>query len=199
MKKKIIILISAIVAVLAAVVIVVCATQTMKKCQKWLQKSADSLTYVQTVFEVTDKQEKVFIYTQTVEIIEGNAEITKATSRLNPSFEFSTIEETNYVENINKDALLNFKFSKKYFTFVSPFQTYSETIYSSVMGVPVYSKGASKNARSASRSAMLSSSEAQGKTRVKVVPLGLKACACVRSFSRCMAKKCRTSFPTFWP
>lgn len=115
MKKKIIIIASAAVVVIAALLVVIFSTQSAKKCEKWIENSAKKLTYVQTVFEVTDKEEKVFIYNQTVEIIEENAEITKATSRLNPSFEFSTIEENSYVENVNRDALLNFAFDKKYF------------------------------------------------------------------------------------
>jgi hypothetical protein len=47
--------------------------------------------------------------------VEGNAEVTKATSRLNPSYEFSTISESSFVENVNRGSLLNFTFEDKYF------------------------------------------------------------------------------------
>ena len=115
MKKKIIIIASAVLVVIATLLVVIFSSQTMKKCQKWITNSQNNLVHVQTVFEVTDKQEKVFVYRETVEIIDGNAEVTKATSRLNTSFEFSTIEESSYVENVNRESLLNFTFDKRYF------------------------------------------------------------------------------------
>ncbi len=116
MKKKIIILASALlVAILTVVIVVLSLPSTVDKCEKWMQNSANNLTFVQTAFELTDKGEKVFAYSESVEIIEGNAEITKSTSRLNPSYEFSTIDESSFVEGINREDLLNFAFDKKYF------------------------------------------------------------------------------------
>ena len=71
MKKKIIILTSALLAVLLAVLIIVLSVQTMGKYEKKITKSVNSLTSVQTVFEVTVKEEKVFIYSEMVEIVDG--------------------------------------------------------------------------------------------------------------------------------
>ena len=59
MKKKIIIIASAAVVVIAALLVVIFSTQSAKKCEKWIENSAKKLTYVQTVFEVTDKEEKL--------------------------------------------------------------------------------------------------------------------------------------------
>ena len=113
MKKKLIILASALLAVLISITAIGCSATN--DCAKLIKNSAKNLTYVQTVFEATDKGEKVFIYSESVEIIEGNAEITKSTSRLNPSYEFSTISESSFVENLNRESLLNFAFESKYF------------------------------------------------------------------------------------
>ena len=116
MKKKIIILASALaVAILAVLIVILSLSPAVKNCEKWIENSANNLTVVKTVFEATDKGEKVFAYSESVEIIEGNAEITKSTSRLNPSYEFSTISESSFVESINRKDLLNFAFDKKYF------------------------------------------------------------------------------------
>ncbi len=116
MKKKIIILASALlVAILTVLIVILSLPSATDKCEKWMQNSANNTTFVKTAFEVTDKGEKVFAYSESVEIIEGNAEITKSTSRLNPSYEFSTISESSFVEGINREDLLNFAFDKKYF------------------------------------------------------------------------------------
>ena len=113
-KKILTVIITALIAVLSFTV-AGCSIANFATCEKMLTNSANTLVYVKTQFDVTDANEKVFMYSESVEIIDGNAEIVKSTSRLNPSYEFSTIEDNSFVENVDRASLLNFSFNKKYF------------------------------------------------------------------------------------
>ena len=113
-KKILTVIITALIAVLSFTV-AGCSIANFATCEKMLTNSANTLIYVKTQFDVTDANEKVFMYSESVEIVDGNAEIVKSTSRLNPSYEFSTIEDNSFVENVDRESLLNFSFNKKYF------------------------------------------------------------------------------------
>ena len=111
-RKLIKIITAALTAVLTATVLFGCFGSDLNKANKMIKKSCDKFAYLTTQVVVTDGTQDVYKYTQKVEIIDGNAEIRKATSKLNSSFEFSTVEDVEFVENVNKNDFINFVLSK---------------------------------------------------------------------------------------
>ena len=114
--KKLIIIIASLIAIVVALtvtLVLVFGGSPIKKGNKMIDASANALTKVSTLTEVYDGQTAVYKYLHEVEIVDGNGQITKATSKLNPSFEFSTVSEMEVVENIDKNGLLNFNLSEE--------------------------------------------------------------------------------------
>jgi hypothetical protein len=85
---------------------------TLNKGAKMIDKSRDKFTLLTTQITVMDGEQTVYKYSENVEMVEGNAEITKSTSKLNSSFEFSTVEDIQVVENANRDKFINFVLDK---------------------------------------------------------------------------------------
>ena len=112
-KKNIIIIASAvaIVVALTLTLVLIFGGSPLKKGNEKLESSLSALTKVSTLTEVYDGQTAVYKYLHEVEIVDGNGQITKATSKLNPSFEFSTVTEMEVVENLDRNGLLNFNLS----------------------------------------------------------------------------------------
>ena len=115
-KKLIIVIAAALVVVIATVVLILTlGGSKLSKCEKMIEKSAQSVVEITTNVVVSDKEQEVYKYLESVKITDANGEVMKQTSKLNPSYEFSTTEENSFVENIDRKALLNFNFDKSYF------------------------------------------------------------------------------------
>lgn len=111
--KKLIVVIATLLVVITAL-LTSCAGSNINKANKMIDKSCEQITLMNTQVVVADGGQTVYKYGETIEISEGNALITKETSRLNSSFEFSTVKEVEEVQNLNRKDLINFDLNKDY-------------------------------------------------------------------------------------
>ena len=119
MKNKKLIIVSLTLLLAITVNLLSCMGSTLNKGAKMIDKSRDKFTLLTTQITVMDGEQTVYKYSESVEIVEGNAEITKSTSKLNSSFEFSTVEDIQVVENANRDKFINFVLDKNLITTVA--------------------------------------------------------------------------------
>ncbi len=116
-KNKLIIIIAAsLVAVIAiSLTVILCVGNDLKKTNNMIDSSRENFKQITTAVEVIDGEQTVYKYFEKIEMIDGNAEIAKETSKLNSSFDFSTVKDNQVVENANRKDFINFIFDKEYF------------------------------------------------------------------------------------